>query len=397
MTQQDFLNIAQLNPSTLNVWYTDTNVVLGLTIPVLTIASPPDNILEILQQVRTITLPLNATSSVVLTVLTRSIQAVSVGGAVVQYYFFTVTPASTGGADTIISNGQIILEPGYSGVAFLASPYNVLGGSIEDQRVSNYIMKSEENNRSKQYPLLPGNINALQSNTAERSNTQDSNYDLTGWSNARYDGTKTDRYNYGTVEPAMTGKTFNGSYFANNVANGTIQTQSVADLVFENYFYSSQQDVPTPTLRFTGFSLYTSINESATEVKMVTNTQFTGSYQINPGDLLVIGDTAAPGAYGYTNNYEVMQIVSVTPEAIIVPTQFILTLQVKRGWNGTTTTFYSDGNNIMKVDPTRIFKLYGSRVEVAEGGKYRVKDTGQILYVDKLGVLMQSSVGIKRL
>ena len=397
MTQQDFLNIAQLNPSTLNVWYTDTNVVLGLTIPVLSIASPPDNLLEILQQVRTITLPLNASNSVVLTVLTRSIQAATVGGAVVQYYFFTVTPAPTGGADTIISNGQIILEPGYSGVAFLASPYNVLGGSVDNQRVSDYIMESEEDNRSKQYPLLPGNINSLQAGTAQRSSTQDSSYSLTGWSNARYSGTKTSRYDYGTVEPAMTGKVFNGSYFSNNTSDGTIQSQSATDIIYEKYFYSGVEDTPTPTLRFAGFSLYTNVSESGSQIQIYTDAQYTGSYQINPGDLIAISDATDIGNYGYKPNREVMQIISVTPEPITVPTQFVLTLQVKRGWNETVITTYGVSNPVMKLDPTRIFKLRGSRVELAEGGKYKVKESGDILYIDKLGVLMQSSVGIKRL
>ena len=398
MTQQDFLNIAELYPDTLNVWYTNTNTVLGLTIPVLSAASPPDNLLNILQQVQTITLPVNSTNSVVLTVLTRSLQSVVIAGVLKQYYFFTVNPTAIGIADTIIGNGQVILEPGYSGVAFIASGYDVLEGSVEDQRVSAYIMKAEETNRSIQYPLLPGNIDALQNNTAERSNTQDSNYSTTGWIRGRYDGTKTDRYNYGTIDPAITGKIFNGSYFANNVTDGMIQSQSATDTIYENYFYSSKQDIPTPTIRFSGFELYTGITtRQQTTFQIFTSTVYSSSYQVNAGDLVAITDGTAIGNYGYGSNYEIMQVVTATPLPITVPNEFRLQLTVNRAWNGTVapTDTYSVSNDIMKLDPTRIFKLNRSKIEVGERGKYKVKETGEILYVDKLGTLMQSNVGIK--
>jgi hypothetical protein len=398
MTQEDFLNIAQLNPDTLNVWFTDTNDILGLTIPVLTLASPPDNILNILQQVQTITLPLNATNSVVLHVLTRSMQSVIVAGVEKQYYFFTVTPIHVGTADTVISNGQIVLEPGYTGLSFQASGYNVLQGSIENQRASSYIMIAEEGNRSLQYPLLPGNIDALQANTAERAYVQDSNYSITGWTKGRYNGTKTDKYNYGTIDPAITGKVFNGSYFATNVTDGMIQSQSSTDIVYENYFYSSIQDIPTPTLRFSGFVLYTAITTvQQTNIDLYTTTANTSSYQINPGDLIAVTDGTYIGNYGYGSNYEVMQVVTVTPLPITVPNEYRINLTVNRGWNGTVPDTYTVSNDIMKLDPTRIFKINGSKIEVGERGKYKVKETGEILYVDKLGTLMQSNVGIKRI
>jgi len=294
MTQQDFLNIAEIYPDTLNVWYTDLNVILGLTVPVLTATSPAEDILPILQQVETITLPVNGTDSVVLNILTRSIQSVIVAGVLKQYYFFTVTPTQIGTAETVITNGQVIFEPGYSGVAFIASGYDVLEGSVEDQRVSAYIMKAEETNRSIQYPLLPGNIDALQNNTAERSNTQDSNYSTTGWIRGRYDGTKTDRYNYGTIDPAITGKIFNGSYFANNVTDGMIQSQSATDTIYENYFYSSKQDIPTPTIRFSGFELYTGITtRQQTTFQIFTSTVYS-SFTV----------TEFPGAYEADNAHE---------------------------------------------------------------------------------------------
>lgn len=402
MNEQDFLSIALLNPDILNVWYTNTSQILGLTIPVLTLESPPRNIIGILEQVQTITIPLNATGYVILTVLTRSIQSVIVAGVLKQYYFFTVTPVQGVGVQTIINNGQIILEPGYTGIDFLVSGYSVLEGSIQNQRISSYIMRSEEEKRSLEYPLLPGNINDLQAGTAQKSNTQDSLYSITGWLNGRYNGTKTDKYNYGTIDPAITGTTFKGSFFPENVSDGRIQSQSITDLIFENYFYSSIEDTPTPTLKFTGFSLLDPIsNITSTLVRIFTSTNLTGSFPISPGDLITTADGSAIGSYGYLPpTTEVMQIITVTTEPPAGPDQFILRLEVKRGYSRTPLADdlpIPASTAIMKLTPTRVFKIKGSKIELVEKGKYKVKDTGEIIHVDSLGVLLQSNVGIKRI
>lgn len=384
MTQTEFFAHVNSNnyADNINIWYTGSNpsTILGISIP--TVTPSGQNISAKLAQAEQVTIPQPGGLPIILTVTSRS-QNQSADGT--GYYVYTTVPVTTTGITQATVTGDIYLSPDIDIYEFSVSPYNVLGGSVEENRESTYIMKADKSTAgSLAVPVGysgPANIYALLSGSAEIAVIQDSNYSITGWSNARYSGTKTDIYDYQSP-PLLSGTVFQGSNYPTSVPTSQIQNQvSSSTAIYSDYFYAGTEDTP-------GFSrkglLYvtsgsTSIPASSTEFFIkpdnIFQTNLTGS--ISVGDLIQVGTAD-----------EIMKVTVIgVPPTLAAGT---LRLRVERNINNTTNTANvgSNGASIYRINPVQIYELEFNRLNGVARGYMAVRDTGEILKLDSNGFVI---------
>jgi hypothetical protein len=387
MTQEEFFAYANLDNHSgdVNIWYTGSNpsTILGITVPVNSnVNGSVVNISAQLAQVQQITIPQPSGYQIIVEVNTRSLNESPNG---TRYYLFLVNEISTTGITGGSAVGGIYLSPDINAYEFSVSPYNVLGGSVEDNRESNYIMKADKSTAgSTTVPTGysgPANIYALLSGSAEIAVTQDSNYSLTGWSNARYNGTKTDIYDYQSP-PLLSGTVFQGSNYPTTVPISQIKNQiSSSTVIYSDYFYAGAEDTPgysrKPLLYVTsGSSVPSSSTEFFIRTSILNPNNLTGS--ISVGDLIQIG--------GFD---EIMRISLLG----VPPGSAPGTLRVRAGRNINRTADIapvgSDGWGLYRINPVQLYELESNRLNGVVKGYMVVRDTGAILTLDSNGFVIK--------
>lgn len=400
MTQAEFIAYAQISPNQaqVNIWYSDTApyTIQGLTLPTVNVLG--QDITAYLDQVQQVIVPISiggVTQDITLNILTR--QSYSTPGG--NFYFFTVTPyvvsSITQGAFSG-SLAEVSFTPAIDINVFNESPYNVLQGSVEETRKSDYIMLSDRYKVGA--PGLPGytgptNINLLLSGSASLADVQDSLYSDTGWISARYTGTKTNSADY-KVSPAVTGKIFKGAQYPYSGLTADlvpIRYQiSSSIVIYSDYFYTGEGDTP-------GFSS-TYITNIAVSGSTVSNSG-TNIYvkHASGGDpkpfLPEIGDTIAfDGGAGsvLSNNFEVAYVAGVSLFA--TSPIIVYVLSVNRPYDGSTTTVsIADGDTLFNLLPTQILKLSGNKATGLNKSLMVVEETGEILTLNDFGFVVSGS------
>lgn len=389
MTQEEFFAYANLNnhAGDVNVWYegSSPSTILGLSVPVISfINGVATNIAPQLAQVQQITIPQPSGYQIIVEVTARSLNQSPNG---TQYYLFLVNQVSTTGITGDSAPGGIYFSPDINIFEFSVSPYNVLGGSVEENRESKYIMKADKDTTGgTNIPIGysgPANIYKLLSGSAEKATTQDSNYSLTGWSNARYNGTKTDIYDYQSP-PLLSGTVFQGSNYPITVPTTHIENEmSSSAAIYSDYFYGGSEETP-------GYSrkglLYQTSGSSAVSpsgntvwLKTTNPNGVTGSIRV--GDLILIANSP-------TSTTEVMRVTLIGIPPGYAPGT--ITLQVQRNVNsvGTTTDVTAPNQSISKVNAVQIFEVEGNRLRGVVRGYMAVQVTGEILKLDSNGFVV---------
>ena len=392
MTQAEFFAYAQIHDNTVNVWYTDTapTTVLGITIPILAPGLPvgEQDISSYLSQITNITIPLTTGELVTLDVLTRYlINPLSNS----PYYYFDVTPhVITSPTYQTIVNGAVSISPSINGEEFNASPYNILQGLIETQRQSNYIMESD---RYKVGTLArptytgPINIESLLSGSATKAQIQDSLYSDTGWSNGRYNGTKTSQIDFKVI-PSITGKTFEASEYPLSTVNAQIRyQQSGSQVIYSTFFYSGKGDVPGLSSENTHYILTGSGYTTTTPFLDVKLDGSSGALFPLPkvGDLV---------SFSQFDTYQAgRELCYVSDIGIINLATNHYRLFVNRNIGGIVpgdTPTVSPPDLLVKVEPVQIYNIKGSQLSGVPKGKLLVKETGQIVTLNSLGFIVSS-------
>jgi len=184
MTQAEFLAYCKIYPSQVNVWYTDTApyTIQGMSVPVLDLNL--DDNTPFLTQVEKVTIPLPGGGTVTLDITQISITTVNtIGQGATSFFFLLTTPSILTG--TLTSNviaGNLSFSPAINGIVFNASPYNTIGGVVQNTRLSKYIMESDRNTVG-----IPGNpsytgptnITQLLSYSSSKADIQDT-LEITG-------------------------------------------------------------------------------------------------------------------------------------------------------------------------------------------------------------------------
>jgi hypothetical protein len=380
MTQAEFLAYCKIYPSQVNVWYTDTApyTIQGMSVPVLDLNL--DNNTPFLTQVEKVTIPLPGGGTVTLDITQISITTVNtVGQGAVSFFFLLTTPSILTG--TLTSNviaGNISFSPSINGVIFNTSPYNAIGGVVQNSRTSEYIMESDRNTIGIPGNISytgPTNISQLVSYSASKADVQDSNYSDTGWINARYNGTETN-INDNLVNPAVNGRVFEASVFPSSSIQSQIRfQQSQSQVVYKEYFYTGTGDIPGFSNIPTGFQATQQFDEF-TSVVFVDTAPYITSNPFEIGDIIYFG------------NDPTGEICRIQQIGLVSPTT--LSLLVIRGVNQKFQTIANDAP-VSKLFQVQVYELEGNRLQGVPRGLVLVKETGQILTLDSLGYVINAS------
>lgn len=375
LTQAEFLQVVDgTSPNQVNIWYSDVEplTVFGLTVPI--VDNTGLNTIQLLQSVQQLNITINS-QNYTFNVLSRAERT----AAGITYYFFDVEDLqiSSLSDDTSILPDQVIyVIPGFQDTNFFGGDYDTLLNNIQQSRESTNIMISDRYKvTGGTGSLNPINIDAIRNQTADRADVQDSNYSSTGWINGRYEGTSTDSTTYGGINSAITGKTFQASYFPTSVSTGSINRQlSGSIVIFSEYLSSGQEDIPTyPTLVDVRYSTVASSippTETQIQIKLEPNVSWA---DLSIGDIIVIDEFGPSREYMRVDN--------------IQPVNSDLMLTVTRRWNNTPTGNYNDDSLIIKKiqGPTKVYQLQGNKVQGVQRGRLVVKDSQEILSIDRLG------------
>lgn len=402
MTQAEFIAYVQLNPTQVNIWYTETApyTILGITVP--TVDFSGENIVALLDQIQQIIVPVETGGNVLditLDVLTLQAYTTATG----NFYFFTVVPYIIGNITNdifITPNADITFTPAIDSNEFYDSPYNVLQGSVDEARKSLYIMVSD---RYKVGTVgLPGytgpiNINQLLSGSAIKADVQDSLYSDTGWTNARYEGTE-QIYTGTNVPPATTGKTFLASEYPISASLGQISYQVSSSIVlYTDYFYTGIGDVP-------GFTTQ-QLNIKVSGSNYTSDTTYIDVEQIfSPVEdpfiyLPAIGSTIAFNGtetdYVLGTNYEVAYVTGIS--LLTTTPQISYRINLIRRYNGTPQSAIdvpisvSDNDRLFTIITTQIYQLQRNKLIGLNKALLLVQETGKILTLNEYGYVVGST------
>jgi hypothetical protein len=395
MTQEDFLIVAARSGSTnptdprINIWYTveAPYMIQGISVPILD--ANGNSTTQYLQQITEITLPVAGDGNKTLKITERSLQR----GEVLNFYFFNVKELPiVNRIPTDVPAASVIFTPGFIGLEFVGSDYNVLAGSIEDQRQSSYIFQSDRytiRNTGTGVSLAPLNFDALKAGTALKAKVQDSNYDDTGWTKARYEGTTTDRLDYGEVDPAIQGNVFKGEYFPSSRTDQEIKNYwgSTAELPFKDYLFTGNADTPKYTTTPISYRVYSALTVVPTTSQIIISSSvYTNSINILPkvGDLFTIG----------SGSQEVLKALTIT--TIYDPPGKLdrFAVEVVRGWNSTVKQTYTSpiDTTISVINPVKVYNLLNNKLQSVNKGKILTQTTNEVLMIDPLGYIISSSV-----
>ena len=365
ITQQEFLTIADLYPEEINLWCTSELpvTVLGVTVPF--IDNESSNIRSTLQQIETITLPVDKDpgSTVELQITSRVVR----GTAPLEYFYFTVEPRDVSNYVTFspteneqMQSAEVVLSPNLRGGSFFTSEYNVILNTAQDNRTSTYIQAS---------------------NSATLASIQDSLYSDTGWINGRYEGSSTNNLTYASIDSAIKGASFQGTYYPNSTPDGEIQNIDVSERSYLEYFHTGQQTYPTFSISITPLfdtdGLAPVDDNNLTVFSIQANNKPFKTYE--PGELLKVTQVSP--------SQEVMKVISMTR----LSANNDYNLEVVRGWNNTPRVEIENNANIYSITNVRLFELEGNRPSPVKQGKIRIKDTGYIVHTDLLGYVISGS------
>lgn len=382
MTQQEFIAYVQLYPTQINVRYTETSpyTILNLSVPVLD--SSGNNLKEYLQQVQQITIPLSTGGNVTLSILSKSESLTTTpAGLQVGYFMFdvqqVVMPVPSA---PIISQGLVALSPFIKSLAFNSSPYNVLQGFLDKPRTSEFIMKCDRYKTagisgSANY-TGPLNINQLLIGSASKAEVQDSYYSSTGWTNSRYEGSKTDKAAY-KVESAVNGITFKGAIYSLTSPNTQIRAQQSSSAVtYTDFFYVGPEEDPT-FVYFPRSNWYSQTQIAPTQTVVILSWPYPSELNppvLKPGTIITLFYPAnAP-------DVEQCRVISSSPVTTVGVSQPSTICTLQRGLIKPAT---SNANGNVYVLPLReVYQLNGNRLSGVTSRKVLVKDTNEILYLD---------------
>ena len=382
MTQTEFFTYVNLNPRSLNIWYDQSGppyVIRGVSIPVIDKTNEDSK--TYLSQVEEVSIPLSGGSVDHITL--KVLQSSYVLSQGYSCYILLVDPFTVDSiGNTLQKDATVLLSPATDVATFADSPYNVLGGSVENVRQSTYIMKSD---RYKVGTLTnptytgPLNINQILSGSATRASVQDSLYSSLSWIRSRYDGAKTSIVDYKT-DPALAGRTFLGADFASGSDINQINyLLSSSQVVYKDFFYAGTSDTPGfDNKGLSGYKFSGSYNATITKPLYIVSTTSNKNPLIVPkiGDLLTTGTTGTEeimkiNAIGTVNNFPVTY-----------------SLDVQRGWNGIAQPIAN--NTIYNIKSVQIYNIENNKLSGVPKGIVLVKETGKSLGIDKLGYVISS-------
>jgi hypothetical protein len=228
----------------------------------------------------------------------------------------------------------------------------------------------------------PANIYALLSGSAELAIIQDSNYSITGWTNARYFGSKTNESDYKSP-PSVTGTVFKGSNYPTTVPEQHIQNQiSSSDVIYSDYFYAGTNETP-------GYSTSLLLFETSGSSVSPTSTDFFIKQTVfNPDSLIgsiAIGDLITVGTAD-----EVMRVTLLGVPPGLAPGT--LRVRVDRNTNNVPSQDLANVSTVNQpisgIKQVQIYEIERNRLNGVVRGYMVVQLTGEILKLSSNGFVV---------
>jgi len=310
-----------------------------------------------------------------------------------SFFYFPVTPVqinqtlSDQSPEELNANQDIVFEPYIQDLTFGFSNFNPLIGNASNAVVSNDYQVAD---RSAGSFILPKNFDALLAGTATKASVQESNYSATGWTNSRYEGSVSSKANYGGVDPALLGRTFEGSVYDDDTNPAAVYLAQ--SRISKNYFHTGGDKLPLFTTSSMTAKVGTQVAALGTTLNFGTNPPLTGS--LNVGELLAL-----------TNNRGIREIVKITNnDAFLGGANNI---QIKRQYfqvhpdaNGNTDNGANDGaipatTELFKIDDVKLFEFTDgtSNLSAIYKAIVYVGENKSISFTDEFGVLVSQSFG----
>ena len=208
---------------------------------------------------------------------------------------------------------------------------------------------------------------------AQPALVQDSNYTSTGFSNARYNGTKTGEADFSGISPAVAAKPLEVAIYRSDEDNGFICSQSLQDRTVSNILFEGPTEFPTVSTVAIGTVNTAVLTTSSTTI----NIKGVKNRIPQPGDIISI-------------QAEQMQILTVTKLPSNDDTPFY-NLFVKRGFGGTTATTHPQNYNIFRLSGARILSIDKSRLVAVSSKKVWIKDNRNIIKTNDRGFVIEVS------
>jgi len=293
-----------------------------------------------------------------------------------SFFYFSVVPFefdfdvnSTQGQDIEVS-----LYPFFLGSNHRFSNYNpVIDNVIEQRRApsGSRIVESDKNNTT----TSPTNLQAILSGSATLASVQESSYTITGWSNGRYNGSKTNSKNYGGIPPAITGATVTAAVYAPQTLDSYIVSQSISTRTLQDVFHTGREETPTFSVVNSSYKLVSSIGNTGTVFPITSQglQSITGSFDINT--IIQISN-------------EKMRVIGYTE----IGNQTLLT--VARGLFNTVKGSYNANTVVKIIPPTFIYRYDTVRREqnAITNAKVWIEETANVFYTDGFGAVYTGSI-----
>lgn len=308
-------------------------------------------------------------------ILTRARYSNIYGNLNSDFYYFEVVPTNFNITNNIGEPTADIIDitflPFIQSEKYEYSDNNPLMSNALENRTSTYIQQSDRIASG----VKPTNLPEILSGSATLAQTQDSNYSSTGWSNARYVGSKTNAQEYEGIPPAITAKLFTGELNPSSSAENLICSRSLTDRITSELLFTGTQEVPTfEGLVNTRYQTEGSVPISSSIIPYKLNpTPATGSLEI--GSIIKVEG----------NTTELLRVEKIEPDKSRI--------QVTRNYLGTAGAALADGRKIYVIKPLRIFKLDNTSAKIVNStnAKIWVKESKEILSTDGYGMVYTSS------
>jgi hypothetical protein len=386
------------------------------------------SIQTVLEQVETIQFSYGGTSNTVSDYI-LDINTTAYYAATFPFFYFSIDPiyipdifdASIVGVDSPAAVLEdITFTPFLADIDFGFSDSNPLFSNASEQRESRIVMESDRFDST----TLPSNIDAILSGTADKANVQDSLYYDTGWSRARYKGSKTTPSDNAGIEPALSGRSFIGESFSNDTTTDYICQSD--NRLQQEFFHDGKtqlpkfsistgppevpasgaagdppQPIPICLLNYSGqneLSGGNAASQTEEQAAGATSVPVTMNTGIPSGTVILPGDIITPNPFFYsgtlTGGIEFMRVLEVS----ITGTTGILTVErdIYRSripFNGLYQN-YLNNTKIYRVENYNIFSIDNagqSRLNSVGESRIYVEGNNSIIETNKAGVLTSSS------
>tara|TARA_B110000977_G_scaffold55782_1_gene75991 strand:- start:3162 stop:4520 length:1359 start_codon:yes stop_codon:yes gene_type:complete len=378
------------------------------------------SIQTVLEQVETIQFRYGGTSNTV-SDYTLDINTAAYYAATFPFFYFSIDPiyiddiydASIVGVDSPAAVLEdITFTPFLADIDFGFSDSNPLFSNASEQRESRIVMESDRFDST----TLPSNIDAILSGTADKANVQDSLYYDTGWSRARYKGSKTTPNDNAGIEPALSGRSFKGESFSGDATTDYICQSD--NRLQQEFFHDGRTQLPKFSIS-TGPPVVPAGSDPGTPPQPVSicKINLQGQNEISGGNasqqneataagetsipviftiadtFLFPGDIITPNPFA-TSGIEFMRVLEVPAQntnGVIIVERDIYRSRIP--FNGVYQVYYNS-NKLYRVQNYNIFSIDNagqSRLNSVGESRIYVEGNNSIIETNKAGVLTSSS------